>query len=153
LSASLLEGARRKNIPTVLDAGSLHQGTVTLLEQVDYLVCSEKFARQFVGDTKTALNHLSKISPCVIITLGERGLIWRRGLEEGSLPAFSVSAIDTTGAGDAFHGAFAAALSVGMEWNDVLRYSSAAGALCCTKIGARSGPPSREEHYAFFKQS
>jgi sulfofructose kinase len=67
------------------------------------------------------------------------------------LPAFSVNAIDTTGAGDAFHGALAAAIASKMNWLDGLRYASAAGALCCTKIGARSGLPSKEEHQALFQ--
>ena len=135
----------------MLDAGSVHEGTLALMESVDYLVCSEKFARQFAGDEETALARLAEISPAVVITLGERGLIWRRGQEQGILSAFPVNAIDTTGAGDAFHGAFAAAVSCDMNWLDVLRYASAAGSLCCTKTGARSGLPSREEHRALFE--
>jgi sulfofructose kinase len=67
------------------------------------------------------------------------------------LTAFPINAIDTTGAGDAFHGAFAAAISSRMNWLDGLRYASAAGSLCCTKTGARSGLPSQEEHRALFE--
>jgi sulfofructose kinase len=152
LSCSLLERMQSEGIPTVLDAGSVHEGTLALMERVDYLVCSEKFARQFAGDEETALARLAKVSPTVVITLGERGLIWRRSQECGVLPAFPVTAIDTTGAGDAFHGAFAAAVSLGLSWLEVLRYASAAGSLCCTKTGARTGLPSREEHYAMFEQ-
>ncbi len=151
LSLSLLKTMRNEPVPTVLDAGSVHEGTLALMEQVDYLVCSEKFARQFADDEETALTRLAEKSPAVIITLGERGLIWQRGQERGDLPAFSVNAIDTTGAGDAFHGAFAAAIASKMNWLDVLRYASAAGALCCTKIGARSGLPSKEEHRILFE--
>ena len=148
---SLLERTQSEGIPTVLDAGSVHEGTLALMEGVDYLVCSEKFARQFAGDEETALARLAEVSPAVVITLGEKGLIWRRGQERGVLSAFPVTAIDTTGAGDAFHGAFAAAVSLRMNWLDVLRYASAAGSLCCTKTGARSGLPSREEHRALFE--
>ncbi len=151
LSKFLLERTQHEGIPTLLDAGSVHEGTLALMEQVDYLVCSEKFARQFAGDEETALARLAEVSPAVVITLGERGLIWRRGQERGILPAFPINAIDTTGAGDAFHGAFAAALSSDMNWPDVLRYASAAGSLSCTKIGARSGLPSKEEHQALFE--
>ncbi len=151
LSMSLLERAKNEGIPTVLDAGSVHEGTLALMDSVDYLVCSEKFARQFAGDEQTALARLAEISPAVVITLGERGLIWRRGQDQGILSAFPVNAIDTTGAGDAFHGAFAAAVASDMNWLDVLRYASAAGSLCCTKTGARSGLPSREEHRALFE--
>ena len=148
LSDALLKRTRNEDIPTVLDAGSVHEGTLALMEQVDYLVCSEKFARQLAGDVEIALARLAKVSPTVVITLGEKGLIWQRGTERGALSAFPVNAIDTTGAGDAFHGAFAAAVSSRMNWLDILRYASAAGALCCTKTGARSGLPSKEEHLA-----
>jgi len=152
LSQCLLERLHRESIPTVLDAGSVHEGTLTLMKGVDYLVCSEKFARQFAGDEETALALLADISPAVVITLGEKGLVWRRGPERGVLPAFPVTAIDTTGAGDAFHGAFAAAVSLRMDWDDVLRYASAAGSLCCTKTGARPGLPSRKEHQTLFER-
>jgi len=151
ISPPLAERARAEGIPTVLDAGSLHEGTLALMKRVDYLVCSEKFAQQYAGDEKTALTRLAEVSPAVVITLGEKGLIWQRGLECGIFPAFPITAIDTTGAGDAFHGAFAAAVAANMDWLDVLCYASAAGALCCTKIGARSGLPSREEHRALFE--
>lgn len=152
LSVPLAECARRDHIPSVLDAGSLHEGTLALMNKVDYLVCSEKFALQFAGDVETALTRLSEAAPAVVITLGEKGLLWQRGKEHGAMPAFPVAAIDTTGAGDAFHGAFAAGVALDMEWLELLRYASAAGALCCTKIGARLGIPSRQEHCTWLEQ-
>lgn len=152
ISLPLADQARQANIPTVLDAGSVHEGTLALMSRVDYLVCSEKFACQHAGDQRKALSLLSGIAPNVVITLGERGLIWQRGTEQGALPAYPVTAIDTTGAGDAFHGAFAAALAANMEWQSLLRYASAAGALCCTRMGARLGLPEREEHAQLFNQ-
>ena len=130
---------------TILDAGSLHQGTQLLMDKVDYLVCSEKFALQYAGNVKTALGKLAALSANVVITLGEQGLIWQRGNETGQLSAPPATAIDTTGAGDAFHGAFAAAVAANMGWLEVLRYASAAGAICCTKIGARPGLPYQQE--------
>lgn len=133
-------------IPTVLDAGSLHDGTLALMDKVEYLVCSEKFAVQYAGDENLALSKLAQIAPVVVITLGERGLIWQRGQDRGSLSAPPIVAIDTTGAGDAFHGAFAAGLALKLSWIELLRYASVAGAFCCTKIGARPGLPSLSEH-------
>lgn len=152
VSLPLADKARQANIPTVLDAGSVHEGTLALMGRVDYLVCSEKFACQYAGDERKALSRLAELAPNVVITLGERGLIWQRGDEQGALPAYPVTAIDTTGAGDAFHGAFAAAMAAGMEWQVLLQYASAAGALCCTKMGARLGLPDREEHALLFNQ-
>jgi len=124
---------------SILDAGSLHEGTRALMDKVDYLVCSEKFALQYAGDENTALSRLSALAPIVVITLGERGLIWQRGQEQGQMTAPPIVAVDTTGAGDAFHGAFAAGLAAKLDWLDLLRYASVAGAFCSTKMGARPG--------------
>jgi sulfofructose kinase len=111
----------KRKIPMVLDAGSLHEGTQALVQLMDYPVCSEKFALQWAGSIDNALTQLAKLSNYAVITLGERGLVWQHGKERGDLPAFNVNAVDTTGAGDAFHGAFAAALASGMNWNAVLK--------------------------------
>jgi len=148
LSLALLEQARQRNTPTILDAGSLHQGTLALMHEVDYLVCSEKFAIQYAGNVQQALSNLAGFAPVVVITLGEQGLIWQRGKQHGALSAYPIIALDTTGAGDAFHGAFAAALALGLDWQTLLRYASAAGALCCTQMGARLGLPGQQDHAA-----
>jgi sulfofructose kinase len=131
----------------------VHEGTLALISRVDYLVCSEKFARQYAGNEHKALSQLAELAPVVVITLGERGLIWQRGNELGTAPAYPITAIDTTGAGDAFHGAFAAALAAGMDWQTLLRYASTAGALCCMQMGARLGLPSQKDHAQLFNQT
>ena len=146
LSLSALQQPHLKALPSVLDAGSLHDGTLSLINQVDYLVCSEKFATQYAGNPQTALKQLAVVAPWVIITLGEYGLIWQHGQESGQLNAPSIEAVDTTGAGDAFHGAFAAGLTTNMAWQDLLYYASAAGAFCCSKLGARTSLPSVAQH-------
>lgn len=152
ISLPLAKKAKQSGIPTVLDAGSVHEGTLALMTHADYLVCSEKFAVQYAGTERKALSQLAAFAPNVVITLGERGLIWQRGNEQGALPAYPVTAIDTTGAGDAFHGAFAAALATEMEWQALLKYASAAGALCCMQMGARLGLPDKKEHDLLFNQ-
>ncbi|MDD5035696.1 MAG: PfkB family carbohydrate kinase [Methylococcaceae bacterium] len=151
LSLPLAERARRQGIPTLLDAGSLHEGTRALMDRVDYLVASEKFATQWLGrsDPQEALARLNEVAPVVVITLGGRGLVWRKDGETGEVPVFPVTAVDTTGAGDALHGAFAAGLAVNMAWPQLLRYASAAGAICCTKMGARPGLARAAEIHAF----
>jgi len=147
VSLPLVKLATEQGIPTVLDAGSVHRGTELLASKVDYLVASEKFGRNYTGaaDAETAVSHLSKIAGTAVITLGSNGLVWQSGSEIGSLPAYPVQAVDTTGAGDTFHGAFAYALAQAMPWLDSLRYASAAAALCCTKHGARLGIPTANE--------
>jgi len=143
LAPVLMEHARRGGIPTVLDAGSVHAGTREIVGMVDYLVASEKFARDFTGekDVVRAAQKLHHYAPAVVVTRGEAGLVWQAAGGAGQLDAFAIEAVDTTGAGDAFHGAFAAGLSEKMDWLELLRYSSAAGALTCTRYGARPAIP------------
>ncbi|MCB0083060.1 MAG: carbohydrate kinase [Caldilineaceae bacterium] len=140
---------RAHNIPVVIDTDALRPQTAALVEQVDYVVASERFAEEYGGSAEAGLAQLATVAPNVVVTLGHRGLIWQRGTERGRVGAFPVNAIDTTGAGDAFHGAFAAGLAQGMEWEALLRYASAVGALCCTKVGGRVGIPTAAEVAAF----
>lgn len=136
--------ARAQGIPSVLDAGSVHRGTMALVDQVDFVVASAKFGLEYSGapDAETAVSYLARMAGTAVITLGEHGLVWQKGAAMGKLPAFAVTAVDSTGAGDAFHGAFAYGLAAGFAWPELLRYASAAAALCCATIGARVGLPS-----------
>jgi len=147
ISPALAKSARQKGLITLLDAGSLHRGTEELAGLVDYLVCSESFGFNFTGESTEdkALEKLGSYAPNVIITLGDRGLVWKNAQGSGREDAFTIKAVDTTGAGDVFHGALAACLAEKREWHESLAYASAAGALCCTKIGARPGIPTKDE--------
>jgi len=147
IAKSLAIAGRRQGIPILLDAGSVRQGTVEVAGRCDHLVCALKFALDYSGaaDEEEALDALAGLAPAVVITLGDRGLIWRKGQARGRQPAFAVNALDTTGAGDVFHGAYAVGLIEGLGWEATLRFASAAAALCCTRVGARLGIPSRAE--------
>lgn len=151
ISPALARAARQRNIITVLDAGSVHRGTEELASLVDYLVCSERFGLDFTGESTEdkALEKLGAYAPNVIITVGDRGLVWKNSSGSGRQEAYKVKAVDTTGAGDVFHGALAVCLAQKKEWLESLAYASASGALCCTKIGARLGIPSKKELEAF----
>jgi sulfofructose kinase len=153
LSIPLLNEAHAKGIKTVLDPGSWNKGTSQLFDKVGYLVCSEQFAYEFSGAPSPALamGKLISHNPCVVITLGKEGLIWKNADGEGRIPAFQVAAKDSTGAGDVFHGAFAGCLAMGRGWGDTLRYSSAAAALSCTRLGARTGIPEGAEVERFLE--
>ncbi len=145
LSIKLVETCGRLGIPTVLDAGSLHSGTAALFDQVDFCIASEKFARQQTGreDPIEALSELSGSAPVVAVTCGERGLYWQSGGAQAHLPAYPISAVDTTGAGDAFHGAFALGLTEGLDLEENFRRSAAVGALTCLRAGARAALPTK----------
>jgi sulfofructose kinase len=147
ISPFLAKSASQRGIITLLDAGSIHPGTEELAGLVDYLVCSESFGFGFTGESteERALEKLSAYAPNVVITLGHRGLVWKNIQGSGHEKTRSIKAVDTTGAGDVFHGALAACLAEKREWRESLAYASAAGALCCTRIGARLGIPTRKE--------
>ena len=152
--ASLMAMRAWPQAVTVLDAGSRRRGTEILAERVDYLAASAQFALEVTGveDLERAegqdecLRRLQKLA-CgqVVVTLGHRGLIT---LENGGLrrlPAFPVRAVDTTAAGDVFHGAFAYCLVSGLPLAESLRFASAAAALSTTRPGGRAAIPSHGE--------
>lgn len=145
-SRVLADRARELGIATVLDAGSVHAGTLELLGRVDVLAASRRFAVDFTGcaEEERLAERLADQAPVVVVTLGAGGLVWQQGGVGGRLGAYPVAVVDSTGAGDAFHGAFAAGWAMGMEWSTLLRFAAAAGALCCTVAGARPGMPSRQ---------
>ncbi len=154
LSLELAASAAFHEVPILLDAGSVHDGTLKLMPYADYLIASAKFARELTGrrDLERALELLVKQSACAAVTDGERGVIWEDAGGRGGLPAFHVTALDSTGAGDVFHGALALALVRGRSLTTAMCYASAAAALCCMKMGARPGIPTRRELHAFQKE-
>lgn len=88
----------------------------------------------------------------IVITQGKDGGILYDGSKITKYPAFNVEAVDTNGAGDVFHGAFAFALTKGYSYYKCCIFSSAVSALKCTKLGARQGVPSFDETINFLKE-
>ena len=87
----------------------------------------------------------------VVITLGKRGAYWTNGQDEAVVPGYPVKAVETTGAGDTFNGAFAVALGEGKSPVDALAFSNAAAAISVTRHGAAESAPLREEIEAMVK--
>jgi len=147
LALALAEWARARGIATVLDADTVNEGNRALVRRCTLVAASERFSQEWTGarSPEEGLAALAHAAPAAVVTLGERGLIWQRDGQSGRVPAYAVPVVDTTGAGDTFHGALAAGLAAGLEWLPLLRFASAAGALCCTKIGARVGIPATQE--------
>jgi sulfofructose kinase len=140
-------------VPTVLDAGSLRPGTEMLAPLVDYLIASERFALQWAGlealDTpnrrQEALGRLRKLNPGkVVVTLGEHGLVFHEGGQYRAMEAFKVEAVDTTAAGDIFHGALAWALVKHYPFEEALRLASMTASLSVTVRGGRPSIPDPE---------
>ena len=87
------------------------------------------------------------------MTLGAHGSLARIDGKFVYSPAFVVNCVDTTGAGDVFHGAFCYAVLQGMAMSDVLNFSNALAALNCTAIGARGGIKGIEEAHALMAKA
>jgi sulfofructose kinase len=154
VSVKLAREARKRGIPTLLDAGSVHEGTQALAPLVDYLAASLWFAADFTSesDPHAALSKLRAVAPFALITLGQDGVIWGVGRNTDTMPAFPVDPVDTTGAGDAFHGALALCVARGEPIHRCLRTAAACGALCCTRLGARIGIPRHGELKEFLSK-
>lgn len=152
--ASLAALAAFPDAISILDAGSWKDGTARLAGEVDYLLGSEKFARQatgismFNGDAnrRRCLRQLREwFATTVVITLGADGLIADDGHGCWHLPAFPARRVDTTGVRDVFSGAFTHAMSRGKAWADGLRFASMAASLSIRQAGGRSSIPHRTE--------
>ena len=149
------ELARASGIPVVLDAGQPGQGDVELLSKVDFPVVSGEFAESlFDGSVREALRELARRARrLAVVTLGASGAIAQAcdGDRVIESPGFRVAALDTTGAGDAFHAAFIWGLLEGLSVQAVLRAANAAAALSCRALGAQGGLPDREALEAFLE--
>lgn len=150
LEASLAALDAHPDAISILDAGSWREGTATLAGKVTYLAASERFALQAtgLGKLENADEHhqcvkmlREKYATTVIVTLGERGLIFDAGSGYEHLPAFPAVAVDTTAAGDIFHGAFAHAVLQRLTLRDALRLASMAAALSVQFRGGRPSIP------------
>ena len=142
----LLEEARRRGIPVVGDFGN--GANWDLATHVDHLVVSEECALEVAGTVEPAeaLPRLRQREDQVVgITLGARGYAYLEGDRSTHVPALAVEVVDTTGAGDVFHGAYAFGIAAGWPVGRCARFSSAAAALSCTRMGGRAGIPTLDE--------
>lgn len=135
--------AKQNGIPVTVDVDTIYAGFDRVLPLIDYLIASSEFPARWTGieDPFTALQtirdkHGMKLAA---MTLGAHGAL---ALVDGRFhysPAFVVNCVDTTGAGDVFHGAFCYAVLQEMPIDEALEFSNAMAALNCTAIGARGG--------------
>lgn len=143
--------ARRAGTPTIIDVEKTRPGLDALLAQIDAVIAAESFPSEYTGyeDTGRALRELAAAfnAPLVCVTLGPEGSLAVCGGREVRTPGYRVACVDSTGAGDAFRGGFAAgclAMPDG-DVEDVLRYANAVAALNCRGLGAQGGMPTRAE--------
>ena len=151
------EIARGAGVPTVLDADSLSRprDIADLLRATDYLIASKVFAEALTGlaDPSEAAKSLSGHGSSVtIVTLGEEGSYTLAGSQAFHTPAFPVEAVDTTGAGDVFHGAYIYGLLQEWSLERTAVFASAVAALSCTRLGGRSGIPDLDRAMDFLRE-
>lgn len=144
------QAAKAEGVTVVLNAAPAQTLPAELLDGVDVLVVNQ-------GELATVSRHNGSIvealqcitTPTVVVTLGHHGCCARSQGQWVWQPAFKVTPVDTTAAGDTFCGALVAALAQGADLAHALRHASAAGALACTQLGAQSSIPHAAEVSAF----
>jgi sulfofructose kinase len=141
--------ARGAGIPVVADFDTVYKDVERLFPCVDYLIASANFLPALTGeaDPFRVLEYMAREYHVKApgMTLGRDGalVLWDGRFHYS--PGFVVETVDTTGAGDVFHGAFIFALLRGWEIDRILDFSNAMAGLNCTAIGARGGIRSQAE--------
>jgi ribokinase len=148
-----LDAARQRRTITVLNPAPPTDAPLPFLALVDYLTPNDGEAERLSGvpvcdraGAAQAAERLRGRGPgVVVVTLGEDGALAHGADGQCHVPAFRVTVVDTTAAGDAFNGALAVALAEGRELRAALRFANATAALACTQRGAQPSLPARRE--------
>lgn len=140
----LMEACRRLGVPGIIDGEAPVREAETALQAASHIAFSVQGLEDFHGgeDLDAGLRRAARETGAwVCVTEGERGVRW---LDDGTVrrvPAFAVEAVDTLGAGDVWHGAFALMLAGQAPAPEAIRYANAASAMKCTRFGGRAGAP------------
>lgn len=153
LSNKMLE--EYPNAISIIDAGRATDEVIALAKKVNYVVCSKEFAESVTGininyddeDTIVRLYHAmeKRFHGIVVITLENKGSLYKYDGHIGIMDAIDVASVDSTGAGDLFHGAFTYGVSKKYNLNTVLTIATVAGGISVTRIGGRNSVATKEE--------
>ncbi|MGQ9454560.1 MAG: carbohydrate kinase family protein [Armatimonadota bacterium] len=155
---TVAQKARELGIPIVLDSNlkpQLIDQIIEIVKMTDYPIISRNAAFRFAdtNECSVAAHKIRALGPkTVIITCGSDGTYFSEEHKDGVVPAFPVETVDTTGAGDVFHGAFAFALTQKWSLKQAIIFASAVAAIKCTHIGGRSGIPTLEHTLQFLRK-
>jgi sulfofructose kinase len=150
-AAVALRAAQRAGIPAILDGEIAPRDVLeSLIGLADHVVFSERGLTEYAGtDSDSALMRLVAHGLRVAgVTRGKSGAFWVERSAPGQLhfcPSLEIEVVDTLGAGDVFHGAYALAIAAGQTIGEAMRFASAAAAIKCSRPGGRSGAPTSEE--------
>lgn len=160
--AAVAQAAREMSVLTVLDAGAatLEAASSGLIGLADVVSPNEAEAEALtgiavhdLGSAKRAATRLRELGGRdVVMKLGALGAYWLGKGGEGEFPAFPITPVDTTAAGDAFTASLAVSLAGGVPMPEAVRRANAAGALACLTLGAQPSMPTAAEIDAFLAQ-
>lgn len=146
-STAAAKFAKAHGITVSMDGDHYQDSIVELMPYLDVFIGSEFFFRDMFGEAdcrECCQSILDKGPSTVIFTFGSKGC---KGLSRDSgwfeVPCRQVTVIDTTGAGDVFHGAYLVALLEGKTARECAEFATAVSGIKCTKIGGRTGIPNR----------
>jgi sulfofructose kinase len=148
----ILQAAIDRGIPAVLDGDRATTSDDALFAIATHVIFSAEALRATtrLDDLAAALAMIARLAPGFLaVTNGPDGVWWLENGRPRHLAAFPIAAVDTLGAGDTFHGAFALALAEGCDLDRAMRFAAAAAALKCTRFGGISGTPTRGDVDAF----
>ncbi|GBU09511.1 6-deoxy-6-sulphofructose kinase [Gammaproteobacteria bacterium] len=156
-SLKALQIAKKLGIPSILDADLTPQSIDDLIDLTDHIAFSEPALQRFtnLNDTSQALSLAAgKTQGQCYVTCGSTGCLWIDNAQKLALTkGFSIKVVDTTGAGDVFHGALALAIAEHQTINEAIYFANGAAALKCTKAGGRAGIPTRAELEIFLESA
>jgi sugar/nucleoside kinase (ribokinase family) len=147
--------ARAARVPVVTDLDHLTPFTEALVRTASHPILSEHLPHALTGeaDLERALRAMRTWNPGLLtVTVGARGAVALDGERFVEVPGFALDAVDTTGSGDVFRGAFITGLLEGLPTDRLLRFANAAGAASCTRRGALDSVPTREQVDALLDQ-
>jgi sugar/nucleoside kinase (ribokinase family) len=147
--------AKEIGITVVDDAGGFNLETDAHTNLIDVLIGSEHYYNGLFQDTnyETNCKAVQQRGPKIVVfTLGAKGCVGIEGDKYFTVPAFrNISVVDTTGAGDVFHGAFIFGLLQGWDIEKTALFSSAVSAIKCTRLGGRAAIPDYNTVQKFLK--
>jgi sugar/nucleoside kinase (ribokinase family) len=151
------EIARKNGVKVLYDCGGLYPNVDRLLALTDIMIPSEEFAMGHTGEScaEDAARRLYEMySPeVVVVTQGKRGGILYDGEKLVSYPIYPADVVDSNGSGDVFHGAFAAGVMKGFDYEKCCHFSSAVSAVKCMGVGARESVPDFETVKKYMKEN
>lgn len=146
--------ANEAGIPVVFDGGTAREGSDLMIEHADYAAVSRRFAETFTGKNDPEAGARALFGgrrKLAAVTMGNQGSVYVTAEGAFHQPAFEVDVVDTTGAGDVFHGALSFGVSRQWPIEEVIEFASAVAAMKCTVLGGRTGIPTLPQALEFLR--